>query len=348
MPSTNITEIDTAAASLQTRTDSAGAGVTDVDGEDLRLYAESLQAGVLNADDFEVVPGTGMTVDVGSGVANQDVAVVDGDTGGQGKYLVRLADTNPFSLSLSASDPTNDRIDEVYLVVYDHAYDASSRTLPRFAIREGDPAGSPSAPGVDAAWKASLLLASLLVQNGVTTLAAPDVTDERSLILTSVGVGVIVEDAFLPDGTTSAKGIVQLVDSAASSSTVLAPTAAAVKVAKDAADAAAATAGHSHPYAATAHVHSGADITTGTVHTDRIANATTASRGDIQLIDSVSSVSIVLAPTAAAVKSAYDLASSADGTADSALQAHTGTGSDITVSTSAPSGGQNGDIWLEV
>jgi hypothetical protein len=88
-----------------------------------------------------------------------------------------------------------------------------------------------------------------------------------------------------------------------------------------------------------AHPHSGADITTGTIAAGRLPDASTSAQGVVQLSTSVASTSTTLAATPSAVKTAYDVA-------NSALQAHTGTGSEIIVSTGAPTGGQNGDIWL--
>tara|TARA_B100000287_G_scaffold269290_1_gene253418 strand:+ start:10063 stop:12081 length:2019 start_codon:yes stop_codon:yes gene_type:complete len=74
--------------------------------------------------------------------------------------------------------------------------------------------------------------------------------------LTSVGTigtgtwqGTVIAAAYLPDGTTSAEGVVQLEDSTSSTSTTKAATPASVKVSKDAADAAATTANAALPKA---------------------------------------------------------------------------------------------------
>lgn len=90
-----------------------------------------------------------------------------------------------------------------------------------------------------------------------------------------------------------------------------------------------------------AHVHSGADITTGTVAAARLPDASTGAQGVVQLSTSTSSTSTTLAATASAVKAAND-------NANTKLAAHTGTNSEVLVSTGAPTGGQNGDIWLRV
>ena len=74
--------------------------------------------------------------------------------------------------------------------------------------------------------------------------------------LTSVGTiasgtwqGTVIAAGYLPDGTTSAEGVVQLEDSTSSTSTTKAATPASVKGAKDAADAAATTANAALPKA---------------------------------------------------------------------------------------------------
>ena len=83
-------------------------------------------------------------------------------------------------------------------------------------------------------------------------------------------------DTFLPtaggtvaDATISVKGIVQLSNSVTSTSEALAATPKAVKAAYDLAN-------HSHPYAATSHSHSAADITSGTMAIARLPVGTGA------------------------------------------------------------------------
>ncbi|MBD2846180.1 tail fiber protein [Paenibacillus sp. IB182496] len=62
-------------------------------------------------------------------------------------------------------------------------------------------------------------------------------------------------------------------------------------------------------YPPAAHQHSGADIASGTVAAKRLPAASTSAAGIAQLNNSTSSTSTSQAATAAAVKSAYDLAS---------------------------------------
>jgi hypothetical protein len=119
-----------------------------------------------------------MSVDVGSGTAESDLAVLAGTESGQGNYVVRLGD-GVTNVPLDASDVSNPRIDEIYVVVQDHQYDSSNRVLPRIGYRKGDAAASPSAPGPDGAWTAYLLVATVAVGAGETTIEDADITDER-------------------------------------------------------------------------------------------------------------------------------------------------------------------------
>lgn len=181
---TVYTDTATQAYALQARTDAAGAAVDDVTGEDLRLVAQLFEPGVVMspADSWQVkqrAAGANMSVDVGSGDPDTDLAVVAGIEAGQGNYLIRRAAAT-VNVTVPAANLSNPRIDQVFLVVQDNAYDASARVLPRIAYRDGTPAGSPVAPGPDAAWRAYLLLAEILIPAGDTAITDSQITDQRA------------------------------------------------------------------------------------------------------------------------------------------------------------------------
>jgi hypothetical protein len=168
---------------LQARTDAAGDPVDDVTGEDLRLLASLFTEGVVGGDAFRVSErgaGANMSVDVGSGSAENDLAVVAGTASGQGNYVVRLGDAVT-NVSVNASNVSNPRIDEIYLVVQDDQYDASGRVIARLAYRDGTPGATPAAPGPDSNWDAYLLLAQVLVGAGVTSIVDANITDQRAI-----------------------------------------------------------------------------------------------------------------------------------------------------------------------
>ena len=176
---TTYTDASFGVRNIGDRTDSAGAAVPDVSGEEDRYAQVMFTQGVLRpVNSFLVASDTGWNVNVGSGGSKTDYAVVEGLTAGQGNYIVRLP--NDLTVAINAADPSLDRIDEVYLVVQDNAYDSSSRALPRLAYRDGTAAGSPVAPGPDASWDAYMLLATIEVPGGSANSASATFTDERA------------------------------------------------------------------------------------------------------------------------------------------------------------------------
>lgn len=179
MPTTTTIDTDIAVNAIGARTDFAGTAVTDVSAEEFRFNHELISEGILKpADAFQVVAGGAATMDVvvGSGAAKTDYAFVDGDISGQGDYLVRLDDVSK-TITLSAPDASQDRTDEIYLVVLDDAYDSSTFALPVLAVREGDVGGGD--PGPDSSWESYMLLASVLVPGGSADITEATVTDER-------------------------------------------------------------------------------------------------------------------------------------------------------------------------
>lgn len=182
MPSTTEYNSTFSARALGNRTDDVPAAVDDLTAEEDRLINDLFSGGIANpVDGFKVDQdtGTNMNIKIGSGSAKADLAIIEGTASGQSTYVVRsdVADT---TITLSASDPSNPRIDSVYLIVHDATYDASGKTLPKFAVRVGDPAGSPAAPGPDGAWRAYLHLADVLVGAAEASIQTADITDRRT------------------------------------------------------------------------------------------------------------------------------------------------------------------------
>jgi hypothetical protein len=166
---------------LQARTDEVGAAEDDFDGQDARSFLRLFTAGVVTpADAFlvaERAAGANMSVDVCSGTA-WDLAVVEGDDAGQFHYAAAIGDAT-VNATIEAADLSNSRIDGVFLVVQDDAFDSSGNVVPRIAIVDGTPASSPSAPSPDGSWTASLRLADILVPAGTTDIENADITDQR-------------------------------------------------------------------------------------------------------------------------------------------------------------------------
>lgn len=177
MPTTSYVNTTVAAATLGARTDNGGAAVADLTAEEARIAgAAGYTPGFLTADAFKVAPQSSpnMTVKLGSGSSKADHYVVSGALAGQGNYVLRL-DVTSQNLTVPAADSSQNRLDEVYLVVRDNAYDSSTLVLPQIGYRRGDLGGA--APGADSSWRASALLAQIPVPAGATAISA--VTDRR-------------------------------------------------------------------------------------------------------------------------------------------------------------------------
>lgn len=129
--------------------------------------------GVVNTGDYLVAAhGTpNMTVDVASGFA----VVTGTQAAAQGAYQVYNDAT--VSVAITASDPTNPRIDIICLSIQDAQYSGGSNQAVLQAIA-GTPAGSPVAPSAPAN---SLILAQVAVAALATTIVGGNVTDKRTL-----------------------------------------------------------------------------------------------------------------------------------------------------------------------
>jgi microcystin-dependent protein len=176
MASTSYKDFTSGVRGIVNRTDAAGVAVVDYTAEEDRL-ANLLTEGYVTPDGaFRVQASTGMDVTVGSGSAKTDLYAVEGDQAGQGVYLVRLDDVQ-ITVTVPAADASQTRVDEVWLVVADNAYDAGGVSLPRIGYRTGTPGGGN--PGPDAAWDAAALLARITVPAGAASITAGNISDLR-------------------------------------------------------------------------------------------------------------------------------------------------------------------------
>jgi hypothetical protein len=196
MPTTTIQDSTFSVSAVGSRTDSAGSGVTDYTAEEVRFAQQILTEGYLQPTSaFQVTAQStpNMTVKVGSGTSRSDYYVVAGDSTGQGNYIARL-DVTSQNITISASDASQTRTDEIYLIVADNAYDSSARVLPRFGYRKGDLGGA--SPGADSTWKASVLLARITVAANVTTITNANISDQR--VKTTLNVGLSTSQLWTP------------------------------------------------------------------------------------------------------------------------------------------------------
>lgn len=127
--------------------------------------------GIVNSTDCAVTAlGTpNMSVNVAKG----EVLVAGSATVDQGTYYCFNDAT--VNLAISASDPTNPRIDLVVAKVTDTLSDADTWSL---AVVTGTPAPSPSAPAAPAN---SYTLAQIAVAANATSIVSGNITDKRAL-----------------------------------------------------------------------------------------------------------------------------------------------------------------------
>jgi hypothetical protein len=185
MPVTSFVDFTAAVRGIGSRTNAAGAAVTDYSAEEDRLVNTIVTEGAITPNAFKVNASAGMVVTVGSGAAKTDLYAVAGDVAGQGVYLARL-EAATVNVTVPAADAAAARTDEVYLFIADAPYDAGTLGLPRIGYRKGDAGGG--APGPDAAWKASVKLATIAVGAAVSSITAGNITDNRvASTLTLVG-----------------------------------------------------------------------------------------------------------------------------------------------------------------
>lgn len=179
MPTTSYTTPTMGINVVGARTDASGGAVTDTTAEEARFATIGFTEGYVSPSTaFKVAAQTvpDMTVKVGSGTSKADYYVVSGEVAGQGNYVCRL-DVTSQNVTIDAADASQVRTDEIYLVVRDHVYDASSRVLPQLGYRKGDLGGAN--PGPDAAWRASVLLARITVAAAATTITNANISDQR-------------------------------------------------------------------------------------------------------------------------------------------------------------------------
>jgi hypothetical protein len=133
-----------------------------------------------------VSAASGMNVTVNNGIAFvQGTAALDA-----GLYPVVL-DTAT-TLTVTAADPSNPRIDNVCLTLVDNGNNTSTYVV---QIQAGTPASSPAAPALAAN---SLLLAAIAVGAGVTSIVAGNITDQRLFTVAPGGILPVASSAQYP------------------------------------------------------------------------------------------------------------------------------------------------------
>ena len=141
--------------------------------ENDRLSTQAIwkTSGIINATDLAVTQNSpaGMSVLVASGWA----AIVGTTQSNMGTYMAYNDATT--TLTVSTANASNPRIDIVVVTVNDAYYTGSLNNV-TFQVIAGTPAASPVAPSTPAN---SLLLATIAVGAGVTSIVNANITDNR-------------------------------------------------------------------------------------------------------------------------------------------------------------------------
>lgn len=148
--------------------------------ENDRLSMQALWAttGIIGVNSLEVAENSpvGMSVLVDTGWA----AIVGTTQANMGVYTV-YNDAST-ALTVTASDPTNPRIDRVVVTIQDAFYSGAFNDV-IFQVIAGTPAGSPVAPATPAN---SISLATIAVGATVTQINTANITDTRVLVTTNI------------------------------------------------------------------------------------------------------------------------------------------------------------------
>lgn len=159
--------------------------------ENDRLTAQALwkTTGIINSGDLQVTqsPSPGMSVNVASGWAN----IVGTTQANMGSYMV-YNDASSL-LTVTTANPSNPRIDIVVVQVYDAYYTGTLNSV-SFSVIAGTPAVSPVAPTVPAN---SILLATVAVAAGATSILNANITDNRVMVVTPISTSNIETAVFM-------------------------------------------------------------------------------------------------------------------------------------------------------
>jgi hypothetical protein len=141
-----------------------------------------------------VAAGSPLKVSVASGLSvtvNTGCAAIQGSAAlNSGAYTVVLDSTA--TLTCTAADTVNPRIDAVCLTVTDNGDNTSTSVV---QIVTGTPASSPSAPSLPAN---SLRLANITVAANASTLSSGNISDQRQFLAATGGIKRVLSSAFYP------------------------------------------------------------------------------------------------------------------------------------------------------
>jgi hypothetical protein len=191
-----------------------------------QLFRQALSAflnpagGIVNAGDYltTALGSPSMNVQIAGGVPGGQIFVPR--TGTQSAGLYYGYNDAAVTLPISASNPTNPRIDVPIAQAEDAAY-GDAATVFQLAVVTGTPAGSPTVPTIPVS---GIALSHVAVAANATSITSGNITDER-VVLSSGWVALtlgpnIAAGTIAPAVRMEASGVVRLKGSATATSSI--------------------------------------------------------------------------------------------------------------------------------
>lgn len=175
------------------------------------VAAHSAAVAAMTAGGGHGVVGSGDFAVTQNGTPNMSVNVAAGyafvRSGGSASILVgiyALLNDATVNVSISASDPTNPRIDLVIVQVRDSNY-GEAASDERITVVAGTPAASPAVPSLTS-YPNCVVLAQVAVAAAVTTIVTANITDKRTFAY-GVGGKAYAKSTQRPSGASLRQGL---------------------------------------------------------------------------------------------------------------------------------------------
>jgi hypothetical protein len=159
--------------------------------------------GIVGSGDLTISAGGGMSINIAVG----EVVVPGSTAATQSGYVGRVSSTT--NLAISASDPTNPRVDRVSALITDSAYSGGTNTF-TVAVETGTPTSGATLSnlnGVAAAPASSYTLGYVLVPAGSASVTGGNISNVAAVVLPGIGPWFTGTEAAKPAAGVTYRGI---------------------------------------------------------------------------------------------------------------------------------------------